>query len=137
MCTVSPRPQPAAADPTESPAYRGTHGDTSYYFFENPDLPLFGPLRTLGVPESLIDVVEPFFRVIVDTGLRPQHPAMGAHACAVDPAAQPGEGGCGSRRRDRRGDQQRTGDQRLGQRLQHRSRQDRRGPGPASMRAGF
>ena len=55
------------ADPTESPAYRGTHGDASYYFFENPDLPLFGPLRTLGVPESLIDVVEPFFRVIVDT----------------------------------------------------------------------
>ena len=29
---------------------------------------MFGPLRTLGVPESLIDVVEPFFRVIVDLG---------------------------------------------------------------------
>ena len=56
------------ADPTKSPAYQGTHGDTSYYFFENPDLPLFGPLRTLGVPESLIDVVEPFFRVIVELG---------------------------------------------------------------------
>ena len=52
-----------AADPTKSPAYRGTHGDTSYYFFETEDLPLFGPLRTLGVPESVIDVVEPFFRV--------------------------------------------------------------------------
>jgi hypothetical protein len=56
------------ADPTKSPAFQGTHGDTSYYFFENPDLPLFGPLRTLGVPESLIDVVEPFFRVIVELG---------------------------------------------------------------------
>src|SRR6185369_7473573 len=56
------------ADPTKSPAYQGKHGDTSYYFFENPDLPLFGPLRTLGVPEPLIDVVEPFFRVIVDLG---------------------------------------------------------------------
>ena len=57
-----------ADDPTKSPAYQGTHGDTSYYFFETQDLPLFGPLRTLGVPESLIDVVEPFFRVIVELG---------------------------------------------------------------------
>jgi hypothetical protein len=56
------------ADPTTSPAYQGTHGDTSYYFFETQDLPLFGPLRMLGVPESLIDVVEPFFRVLVELG---------------------------------------------------------------------
>jgi hypothetical protein len=56
------------ADPTKSPAYQGKYGDTSYYFFENQDLPLFGPLRTLGVPESLIDVVEPFFRVLVELG---------------------------------------------------------------------
>ena len=52
----------------EVPAYQGTHGDTDYYFFETQDLPLFGPLRTLGVPEPLIDVVEPFFKVIVDLG---------------------------------------------------------------------
>ena len=57
-----------ADDPTASPAYRGKYGDTSYYLFDNPDLPLFGPLRTLGVPESLIDVVEPFFREIVELG---------------------------------------------------------------------
>src|SRR6185312_12643675 len=56
------------ADPTKSPAYQGTHGDTTYYFFENPDLPLFGPLRDLGVPEKYIDVVEPFFKVLVDLG---------------------------------------------------------------------
>ena len=55
-------------DPKTSSAYQGTHGDTSYYFFESQDLPLFGPLRTLGVPESFIDVVEPFFKVIVDLG---------------------------------------------------------------------
>ena len=29
---------------------------------------MFGPLRTLGVPEPVIDVVEPFFKVIVDLG---------------------------------------------------------------------
>ena len=51
-----------------SPAYQGKYGDTDYYFFETEDLPLFGPLRTLGVPESLIDVVEPFFREIVELG---------------------------------------------------------------------
>ena len=55
-------------DPTRSPAYRGKYGDTSYYLFDNPDLPLFGPLRTLGVPEAFIDVFEPFFKVIVDLG---------------------------------------------------------------------
>jgi hypothetical protein len=57
-----------AGDPTQSPAYQGTHGDTSYYVFDNPDLPLFGPLRTLGVPEPVIDVFEPFFKVIVEQG---------------------------------------------------------------------
>ena len=51
-----------------STAYQGTHGDTDYYFFETPDLPLFAPLRTLGVPESVIDVVEPFVREIVELG---------------------------------------------------------------------
>jgi hypothetical protein len=57
------------ADPRKtSPAYQGKYGDTSYYFFEAQDLPLFGPLRTLGVPEPVIDVVEPFFRVLVELG---------------------------------------------------------------------
>ena len=32
------------------------------------NLPLFGRLRQIGVPEALIDVVEPFFKVIVDLG---------------------------------------------------------------------
>ena len=57
-----------APDASTSPAFQGTHGDTSYYYFETEDLPLFGPLRTLGVPERVIDVVEPFFRVIVELG---------------------------------------------------------------------
>ena len=59
-CLPIQRNRPLIRAPTATP---------SYYFFENPDLPLFGPLRTLGVPESLIDVFEPFFRVIVETGL--------------------------------------------------------------------
>ena len=35
-------------DPTKSPAYQGTHGDSSYYLFPTQDLPLFAPLRGLG-----------------------------------------------------------------------------------------
>ena len=56
------------SDPRTSPAYQGTHGDSSYYFFPTQDLPLFAPLRQLGVPEQLIDVIEPFFRVLVEQG---------------------------------------------------------------------
>lgn len=55
-------------DPTTSPAYQGTYGDTSYYYFKTQHLPLFAPLLALGVPEKLIDVVEPFFRVLVEAG---------------------------------------------------------------------
>jgi len=57
-----------APDPATSPAIKSQNGDTTYYFFPTADLPLFGPLRTLGVPEPVIDVFEPFFRVIVDLG---------------------------------------------------------------------
>jgi hypothetical protein len=48
----------------------GTHGDTDYYFFETENLPLFGPLRSFGVPESLIDIVEPLAIFLVELGYR-------------------------------------------------------------------
>ena len=77
-------------DPSTSPAYQGTHGDTSYYFFETQDLPLFGPLRTLGVPEPVIDVVEPFFKVIVELGydrsIPPWEPTPARLIPPLDPA---------------------------------------------------
>lgn len=43
-------------------------GDTTYYQIPTPDLPLFDPARLLGVPESLIDIVEPAAKVVVDAG---------------------------------------------------------------------
>jgi hypothetical protein len=79
------------ADPTTSPAYQGKHGDTSYYFFENPDLPLFGPLRTLGVPEPVIDVVEPFFRVIVELGYDRSIPQWEPTPARLIPPLNPGK----------------------------------------------
>src|SRR6185295_2754752 len=79
-----------AGDPSDSMLYQGTHGDTDYYFFENPDLPLFGPLRTLGVPEPAIDVVEPFFKVLVDLGydrsIPPWEPTPARLIPPLDPA---------------------------------------------------
>jgi len=56
------------ADPTAPPPIKTQHGDTTYYFFETDDLPLFGPLRALGVPEPVIDVVEPVVKVVVELG---------------------------------------------------------------------
>ena len=39
-----------APAPDLSTSYQGTHGDTTYYMSETRDLPLFTPLRSLGVP---------------------------------------------------------------------------------------
>ena len=51
---------------------------------------MFGPLRTVGVPESLIDVVEPFFRVIVELGydrsIPPWEPTPARLIPPLDPA---------------------------------------------------
>ncbi|HEY7053175.1 MAG TPA: PE-PPE domain-containing protein, partial [Mycobacterium sp.] len=44
------------------------YGDTTYYYIPSTNLPLFDPLRLVGVPESLIDIVEPFFKVLVEAG---------------------------------------------------------------------
>ena len=85
-----------APDPSKSPDYhKDIHGDTSYYFFETENLPLFGPLRTLGVPEALIDVVEPFFRVLVELGydrsIPPWEPTPARLIPPLDPAAVVGD----------------------------------------------
>ena len=102
-----------APDPSASPAFQGTHGDTSYYFFETEDLPLFAPLRSLGVPEALIDVVEPFFRVLVELGYDRSIPPWEPTPARLIPHARPGEGHRRSGQRDRRGHQQRPGAHRL------------------------
>ena len=51
---------------------------------------MFGPLRTLGVPEPFIDVVEPFFKVIVDLGydrsIPPWEPTPARLIPPLDPA---------------------------------------------------
>ena len=105
---VSLQPDPTATPPTVT-----QHGNTTYYFFETEDLPLFGPLRTLGVPESLIDVVEPFFRVLVELGYDRTIPPGEPTPARLIPPLRPGEGDHRSRQRNRRGRQQRAGPRRL------------------------
>ena len=78
------------SDPSTSPPIVSQHGDTTYYFFETSDLPLFGPLRTLVVPEPVIDVFEPFFREIVELGydrsIPPWEPTPARLIPTLDPA---------------------------------------------------
>ena len=38
--------------PDPSKYFVGKNGDTSYYFFETENLPLFGPLRSLAYPRG-------------------------------------------------------------------------------------
>jgi hypothetical protein len=79
-------------DPTTAPEYQGTYGRTSYYLFGTQDLPLFAPLRALGVPEKYIDVVEPFFRVIVEAGYdRTIKPWVPTPARLLPPSLNPGK----------------------------------------------
>ena len=84
------------ADETSAPIVStDPSGKSSYYFFETRDLPLFAPLRTLGVPEPLIDVIEPFFRAVVDLGydrsVAPWEPTPARLIPQLDPAKAAGD----------------------------------------------
>ena len=86
---------------------------------------MFGPLRTLGVPEPLIDVVEPFFRVIVELGYDRSIPPGEPTPARLIPPLNPVNGGRRSRQRDRRGHQQRRGPHRLATAAEHSRSADR------------
>jgi hypothetical protein len=43
-------------------------GDTTFYFIPTTDLPLLDPLRSLGVPESVLNIFQPALQVIVEAG---------------------------------------------------------------------
>ena len=64
--------QEVSLDPASPKYVPGTikqqDGNTTYYFIPTADLPLFDPLRFIGMPEGLIDIAEPFAKVLVDAG---------------------------------------------------------------------
>ena len=43
-------------------------GDTAFYFIPTTELPLLDPLRSLGVPESVLNIIQPELQVIVEAG---------------------------------------------------------------------
>ncbi|WP_280833863.1 PE-PPE domain-containing protein [Mycolicibacterium frederiksbergense] len=51
-------------DPTSYQSY--TSGNTTYYLIHTEHLPLLQPLRDIGVPAPLLDLVEPTLRVLID-----------------------------------------------------------------------
>jgi PE-PPE domain len=43
-------------------------GDTTFYFIPMTELPLLDPLRSLGVPESVLNIFQPALQVMVEAG---------------------------------------------------------------------
>ena len=43
-------------------------GDTTFYFIPTTDLPLLDPLRSLGVPEPVLNIFQPALQVVVEAG---------------------------------------------------------------------
>ena len=43
-------------------------GDTTFYFIPTTEMPLLDPLRSLGVPESVLNIFQPALQVIVEAG---------------------------------------------------------------------
>jgi hypothetical protein len=43
-------------------------GDTTFYFLPTTELPLLDPLRSLGVPESVLNIFQPALQVLVEAG---------------------------------------------------------------------
>src|SRR4029079_11021401 len=79
--------------PGEAPPIHTTTGDTDYYFYPNDNLPLFVPLRTIGVPEPVIGVIEPVAKVIVEQGydrsIPPGQPAPARLIPRLNPTVVP------------------------------------------------
>jgi hypothetical protein len=43
-------------------------GDSTFYFIPTTELPLLDPLRSLGVPESVLNIFQPALQVIIEAG---------------------------------------------------------------------
>jgi hypothetical protein len=43
-------------------------GDTTFYFIPTNELPLLDPLASLGVPESVLNIIQPALQVIIESG---------------------------------------------------------------------
>ena len=92
---VHARYDQVSLDPNSPKYVPGTisqkYGDTTYYQIPTPNLPLFDLARIVGVPEKLIDVVEPFVKVLVDTGYDRTIPFGEPTTLGLIPRVDPGK----------------------------------------------
>jgi hypothetical protein len=64
-------------------------GDTTFYFIPTTDLPLLDPLRTLGVPESVLNIFQPALQVVVEAGYDRSIPMGDATPAELIPSIDP------------------------------------------------
>lgn len=68
---------------------RQVDGDTTFYFFPTTDLPLLDPLRSLGVPEPVLNIFQPALQVIVEAGYDRSIPFGDPTAAELIPTLDP------------------------------------------------
>ena len=90
MCTTTALDVSLPPDPTKSPAYQGKYGDTELLLLRDRGPAVVRSLRTLGVPEPVIDVFEPFIQEVVELGydrsIPPWEPTPARLIPTLDPA---------------------------------------------------
>lgn len=64
-------------------------GHTTFYFVPTTELPLLDPLRSLGVPESWLNIVQPALQVIVEEGYDRSIPFGDATPAELIPSIDP------------------------------------------------
>jgi hypothetical protein len=64
-------------------------GDTTFYFIPTTDLPLLDPLRTLGVPEPVLNIFQPALQVLVEAGYDRSVPMGDAVPAELIPTLDP------------------------------------------------
>jgi PE-PPE domain len=64
-------------------------GDTTFYFVPTTDLPLLDPLRSLGVPEPVLNIFQPALQVLVEYGFDRSVPMGDAVPAELIPTLDP------------------------------------------------
>ena len=66
-------------------------GDATFYFIPTTDLPLLDPLRSLGVPESVLNIFQPALQVLVEAGYDRSIPFGDPTPAELIPPSRPGD----------------------------------------------
>lgn len=64
-------------------------GETTFYLIPTTELPVFGPLLSLGVPESVINIFQPAAQVIIEAGYDRSNPIGDPTPAELIPSIDP------------------------------------------------